>query len=118
MGGGILRLLHGSWVAIDRCMVAPVIGDRPPSAKELSAEVQCYSMSNQHTFGDEYADAWSEIDDERDELQAQGGQPREATIAWRSSVSIVAILPCVGGVPGHVHRTGLTGKTWSASALL
>ena len=31
-------------------------------------------MSIQHTVGDEYDDAWSEIDDERDELQVQDGK--------------------------------------------
>ena len=35
-------------------------------------------MSNPHNVGDEHDDALSEIDHERDELQAQGGNERKA----------------------------------------
>ena len=82
IGADFLGLLHESWVAIGRFMEAPVMGDPPPSAEEFSAEIQGYCVSNQHTFGDEYDDAWTEIDDERDELQN-----REEPIAKRRFVS-------------------------------
>ena len=102
MGGNFIRLIQSCPLEIQRNMVAPVVGDPPPQAQEVSKELMDYAIQNYKLYKESHLDEpWSSDEEEEevapDDDEAAAAAKRKAYMkrrrylyrkSWEGLVSI------------------------------